>query len=49
MRFITTKTTPKMDHSSKLTPIFEGKLNNENTDNGAVYKDKYIVESWGPF
>jgi len=40
--------TPKMNHSSKLTPIFEGKMNKENTKNGAHYEDKCKVE-FGPF
>ncbi len=33
-----------MDHFSKLTPIFEGKLNREDTPNGKHYKDKCKVE-----
>jgi len=32
-----------MDHSSKSTPIFEGKLNWEGTYNGAHDKDKHKV------
>jgi len=33
-----------MDHSSKSTPIFEGKTSMEDIQNGAHYKDKYKVE-----
>jgi len=33
-----------MAHSSKSTPILEGKMNWEDTPSGANYKDKYKVE-----
>jgi len=36
-------TTPKMDNSSNSTPIFEGKMNREDTKNEAYGKDKCKV------
>jgi len=33
-----------MDYSSKLMPIFEGKMKREDTQNGAHHKKKYKVE-----
>ena len=36
--------TPRMHHSSKIAPTFEGKLNRKNLHCSAHYKDKCKVE-----